>query len=132
MRMSDGQLALFPLLFHAYTHPCGMYIVQHVQTVFVVRSSRYPHPGLTRPTVKMQGSPLDGRGFESFSEGPVLNGDTAAAYINDVQSKDLSIKHYVPNDQEFERYRCVDSYARNCPCDAGSLLAVHSIDRAYC
>ncbi|KAJ6538518.1 glycoside hydrolase family 3 protein [Mycena vulgaris] len=61
---------------------------------------------LLGPTVNTQRSPLGGRGFESFSEDPVLNGMIAAAYINGLQSKGVSatIKHYVANDQEFERF----------------------------
>lgn len=60
---------------------------------------------LLAPTVNIQRSPLGGRGFESFSEDPHLNGTIAAAYINGVQSVGVAatIKHYVANDQEFER-----------------------------
>ncbi|KAF7355581.1 Beta-glucosidase [Mycena sanguinolenta] len=61
---------------------------------------------LLAPTVNTQRSPLGGRGFESFSEDPNLNGTIAAAYINGLQSNGVSatIKHYVANDQEFERF----------------------------
>ncbi|KAG7447564.1 glycoside hydrolase family 3 protein [Guyanagaster necrorhizus] len=61
---------------------------------------------LLGPTVNTQRSPLGGRGFESFSEDAVLNGEIAAAYINGLQSKGVSatIKHYVANDQEHERF----------------------------
>ena len=60
---------------------------------------------LLAPTVNTQRSPLGGRGFESFSEDPHLNGTIAAAYINGLQSKGVAatIKHFVANDQEFER-----------------------------
>ncbi|KIJ69935.1 glycoside hydrolase family 3 protein [Hydnomerulius pinastri MD-312] len=61
---------------------------------------------LLGPTINTQRSPLGGRGFESFSEDPVVNGNIAAAYINGLQSKGVAatIKHYVANDQEFERF----------------------------
>jgi beta-glucosidase len=65
---------------------------------------------LLAPTVNMQRSPLGGRGFESFSEDPVLSGSCAAAIINGVQQTQVvaSIKHFVANDQEHERM-AVDS-----------------------
>ena len=61
---------------------------------------------LLAPTVNIQRSPLGGRGFESFSEDPHLNGTIAGAYINGVQSEGVAatIKHYVANDQEYQRY----------------------------
>ncbi|EKM59267.1 glycoside hydrolase family 3 protein [Phanerochaete carnosa HHB-10118-sp] len=60
---------------------------------------------LLGPTVNTQRSPLGGRGFESFSEDPHLNGTIAAAYINGLQSKGVAatIKHFVAYDQEFRR-----------------------------
>ncbi|KIP12792.1 glycoside hydrolase family 3 protein [Phlebiopsis gigantea 11061_1 CR5-6] len=61
---------------------------------------------LLGPTVNTQRSPLGGRGFESFSEDPHLNGTIAAAYVNGLQSKGVAatIKHFATNDQEFERF----------------------------
>ncbi|KAK4704566.1 beta-glucosidase, partial [Phenoliferia sp. Uapishka_3] len=61
---------------------------------------------LLGPTANFQRSPLGGRGFESFAEDPVLSGMVSAAYINGLQSKNVSacMKHFVANDQEFERF----------------------------
>lgn len=60
---------------------------------------------LLGPTVNMQRSPLGGRGFESFSEDPVLAGNCAAAVVNGIQSTGVvaTIKHFVANDQEHQR-----------------------------
>lgn len=62
------------------------------------------------PTVNMQRSPLGGRGFESFSEDPVLSGQLAAATISGIQSTGVAatLKHFVCNDQEDQRI-AVDS-----------------------
>jgi beta-glucosidase len=60
---------------------------------------------LLGPTVNIQRSPLGGRGFESFSEDPVLSGYAAASIINGLQEKGIAatIKHFVCNDQEHQR-----------------------------
>lgn len=57
------------------------------------------------PTVNMQRGPLGGRGFESFSEDPVLAGNMGAATIKGIQSTGVAatIKHYVCNDLEDQR-----------------------------
>ncbi|KAG9245175.1 glycoside hydrolase family 3 protein [Calycina marina] len=57
------------------------------------------------PTINIQRSPLGGRGFESFSEDPVLSGLGAAALVNGIQETGVvaTIKHFVCNDQEDER-----------------------------
>lgn len=61
---------------------------------------------LLAPTVNIQRSPLGGRNFECFSEDPYLSAQMAVAYITGLQRAGVgaSIKHYVCNDQEFERY----------------------------
>ncbi len=61
---------------------------------------------LLGPTVNIQRSPLGGRNFECFSEDPYLSARLAVAYIDGLQKEGVgaSIKHYVCNDQEFERY----------------------------
>ncbi|KAF8897793.1 glycoside hydrolase family 3 protein [Infundibulicybe gibba] len=57
------------------------------------------------PTVNTQRSPLGGRGFESFSE-ILIERDHRGVLYYGVQSKGVSatIKHFVANDQEFERF----------------------------
>jgi beta-glucosidase len=61
---------------------------------------------LLGPTVNIQRSPLGGRNFECFSEDPFLSARLAVAYISGLQSKGVgaSVKHYVCNDEEFERF----------------------------
>jgi len=57
------------------------------------------------PTINIQRSPLGGRGFESFSEDPLLSGLLAASYCNGMQNEGIAatVKHFVCNDQEHER-----------------------------
>ncbi len=61
---------------------------------------------LLAPTVNIQRSPLGGRNFECFSEDPFLSARLAVAYITGLQGEGVgaSIKHYVCNDEEFERF----------------------------
>lgn len=53
----------------------------------------------------MQRSPLGGRGFESYSEDPVLAGAMSAATVQGIQTRGVAatLKHFVCNDQEHER-----------------------------
>jgi len=61
---------------------------------------------LLGPTVNLHRHPLAGRNFECFSENPFLMARMAVAYIQGLQSQGVGacIKHYVCNDQEFERF----------------------------
>src|SRR5438270_4772723 len=61
---------------------------------------------LLGPTVNIQRSPLGGRNFECFSEDPFLSARLAVAYITGLQREGVgaSIKHYVCNDEEFDRF----------------------------
>lgn len=57
------------------------------------------------PTLNIQRGPLGGRGFESFSEDPVLSGLLAGHYARGLQEEKIAatLKHFVCNDMEHER-----------------------------
>ena len=58
------------------------------------------------PTVNLHRTPLAGRNFECYSEDPFLTARLSAAYIRGVQSQGMAttVKHFVGNDSEFERF----------------------------
>src|SRR5438046_7633253 len=57
------------------------------------------------PTVNIVRTPLSGRGFECFSEDPLLSARIAVAYVRGVQKAGVgaTAKHYVANDSGTER-----------------------------
>jgi beta-glucosidase len=61
---------------------------------------------LLGPGVNIYRSPLNGRNFEYFGEDPYLADETAVAYINGVQSQNVSatIKHFAANNSEYFRF----------------------------
>jgi len=61
---------------------------------------------LLAPTINLMRTPLGGRGFECFSEDPVLTARVAVAYVRGLQSAGVAatVKHFVGNDSETERW----------------------------
>jgi beta-glucosidase len=61
---------------------------------------------LLAPTINLMRTPLGGRGFEFFSEDPVLTAMLGAAYVRGVQSAGVAatLKHFVGNDSETGRW----------------------------
>ena len=61
---------------------------------------------LLAPTINLMRTPLGGRGFECFSEDPVLTARMAVAFITGLQSAGVAAtaKHFVGNDSETERW----------------------------
>jgi len=61
---------------------------------------------LLAPTINLMRTPLAGRGFECFAEDPQLTARIAVAFVTGVQSAGVAatVKHYVGNDSETERW----------------------------
>ncbi|KAI2462977.1 beta-glucosidase [Annulohypoxylon bovei var. microspora] len=119
LRMSDGPNGVRgSRLFNgvpAACTPCGTGLaatwdVDAIQSIGQMMGTEAIAKGaslLLGPTVNIQRSPLGGRGFESFSEDPVLSGKMAASIVRGIQSTGVVsvIKHFVGNDQEEQRQR---------------------------
>jgi len=61
---------------------------------------------LLAPTINLMRTPLGGRGFECFSEDPVLTAEIAVGYVRGLQEAGVAatLKHYVGNDSETQRW----------------------------
>jgi beta-glucosidase len=59
------------------------------------------------PTVNINRTPLWGRNFEGYGEDPYLAARLAVAFVEGVQGERVipSVKHFVANNEEFERHR---------------------------
>jgi beta-glucosidase len=115
MRMSDGPAGVrpiapgdFPLLCPcevglAATWDIGL--LRRVGELVGDEARRREVHALWAPNVNLPRSPLGGRGFEQFSEDPLLSGEMAVAWLTGVQSRHVAtgVKHLAANDSETER-----------------------------
>ena len=93
---------------------------------------------LLGPTINLMRTPLGGRGFECFAEDPVLTAVLAVEYVRGLQGAGVAatVKHYVGNDSETERWSYDARIAENvlrelylppfeaCVREAGSMLVM--------
>jgi beta-glucosidase len=81
-------------------------LIEEVGAALAIEARRKGVHVLLAPTVNIHRTPIAGRNFECFSEDPYLSGTLAAAYISGLQKQGVAacIKHFVANDQEFERF----------------------------
>ncbi|MCP4417919.1 MAG: glycoside hydrolase family 3 protein [Chloroflexi bacterium] len=81
-------------------------LIEQVGTALAIEARRKGVSVLLAPTVNIHRTPIAGRNFECFAEDPYLSGTIASAYINGLQKQGVAacIKHFVANDQEFERF----------------------------
>lgn len=58
------------------------------------------------PTINLHRTPYGGRHFEAFSEDPILSASLARAYVEGIQRQGVgaTVKHYVANDSETDRF----------------------------
>ncbi|KAI9728887.1 MAG: hypothetical protein M1834_007145 [Cirrosporium novae-zelandiae] len=117
IRLSDGPNGVRGTHFfngvQAACLPCGTGIAATFDTELVLKignlmaaeaKAKGAHV-ILGPTINIQRAPLGGRGFESYSEDPILAGTLAGHLCKGIQDEGIvaTLKHFVCNDQEHER-----------------------------
>lgn len=81
-------------------------LVEDVAT-HLARETKYKRAQvLLGPTINLQRTPVGGRGFEAFSEDPVLTAELAVSYVKTLSKNGIGTcpKHFIANDCEWKRF----------------------------
>jgi len=80
-------------------------IVEEVGKAFGNEALEYDYDLVLAPGVNIHRNPKDGRGFEYYSEDPLLTGKVAASMVRGMQSNGIGVtlKHFVAHNQQANR-----------------------------